>query len=361
MSGSSSGAGALAGRNVVVTGAAGFIGRRLVAALVARGAAVTAVERRAPLRSRPLHPVGAAVRRVAADLARPESLRAAIAGADVLFHLAYDIRDGAAGNLAAFDGVLAAARDGGVRRIVHASSIVVYDGWPDGVLREDQTWGSPGGGAYRQAKIAMERRLLASDIEAAILQPTLVYGSGSALWTEIPLRALASGGLVLPEPAGLAALVHAEDVAAAAVAAAELPELGHERFIVSAPPVAWEDYISGLAAIAGGAGLFRLPAAEVAARLGPGTAAADAGSGPPLAAWVSAVLRRHVGHARVEAAAGALRRFRGRAGPLWPDRFMLDLYTARPALPPGATALRLGFMPRVTLRQGLDEIGQQRR
>lgn len=67
----------------VVTGAAGFIGSHLVQALVARGASVTAVDRRpvAP------PPAGSALR---VDLAVPAAaeLRAALAGADAVFHLA---------------------------------------------------------------------------------------------------------------------------------------------------------------------------------------------------------------------------------------------------------------------------------
>ncbi|MFN0114158.1 MAG: NAD-dependent epimerase/dehydratase family protein [Paracoccaceae bacterium] len=345
----------LAGTRVAVTGGTGFIGRRVVAELVSHGAAVTSVTR-SGRRSDRLAAAGA--RAVVADLARADSLRQALDGCAALLHFAYDVRADAASNLAAFDGVLAAAKSAGVPRIVHASSIVVYDAWPHGPVSEDAPWGAAGGGAYRQAKIAMEKRLLDSQFQAAILQPTLVYGPGSLIWTENPLRALRSGGLVLPDPAGLAALVHADDVALAAALATACPDLGRERFIVTAPPVPWEDYLTGLARAAGVPPPVRRPLQPILDSLGPEPPPNDS-AGPPLTVRVSAALRGIVGHERFEAATAALTRLRRPKGPAWPDRFLLRLYAARPDISAARAKARLGFSPRVSLEQGLDGIARQ--
>jgi uncharacterized protein (TIGR01777 family) len=70
---------------VVVTGATGFIGRALTAALTARGDEVTALTRD-PARAAPTLPPG--VRCVASDLESPGPWRAALAGADAVVHLA---------------------------------------------------------------------------------------------------------------------------------------------------------------------------------------------------------------------------------------------------------------------------------
>jgi nucleoside-diphosphate-sugar epimerase len=208
----------------------------------------------------------------------------------------------------------------------------------------------------------MDRRLLSSDFEAALLHPTLVYGSGSLIWTDFFLRALSGGGLVLPEPAGLAALVHAEDVAHAAALAAAAEGLARERFIVSAPPVPWEDYLSGLAALvagpAGGRGLIREPLSALTARLGP-EGPPGSGDGPSVAARVSAGLRAVLGTARFEAVLDRVRALSGPKGPAYPDRFQLGLFTARPQLSADLAAARLGFSPRLSLQQGLEEIRQQ--
>jgi hypothetical protein len=181
-----------------VTGASGFIGRRLVKALADSGADVTIL-----CRSR-----GAAamqppsVRMIVGELHDRRLLANALADREIVFHLAYDGRATAADNLAAFDSLLGAAAGAGVGRIVQTSSIVVYDDWPNGDIDEGSSMSRPGGSGYRQAKIEMERRLMAGSIPAAILQPTIVYGPGSTLWTDQFLEWLAVGDIVLPTPEG---------------------------------------------------------------------------------------------------------------------------------------------------------------
>ena len=69
-------------RRVLVTGAAGFIGRRLAARLAAAGARVTGFDR-----IRPNVP-GANIEFRQADLREPETLDDAVADVDVVFHLA---------------------------------------------------------------------------------------------------------------------------------------------------------------------------------------------------------------------------------------------------------------------------------
>ncbi|NUR89873.1 MAG: NAD(P)H-binding protein, partial [Nonomuraea sp.] len=91
---------------IVVTGATGNVGSRLVALLAEAGERVTAVSRR------PAEPV-AGVRHVQADLADPAGLKEAFDGADALFLLVAGDDPQA---------ILDAAREGGVRRVVLLSS-----------------------------------------------------------------------------------------------------------------------------------------------------------------------------------------------------------------------------------------------
>lgn len=100
---------------IAVTGATGNVGRPLVRALAAAGEPVTALSRRAPADDR----LPAGVRHVTVDLASPEGLRPALAGAKALFLL---VAGELLGPRARPHDLVAAARDSGVRRIVLLSS-----------------------------------------------------------------------------------------------------------------------------------------------------------------------------------------------------------------------------------------------
>ena len=108
----------------------------------------------------------ASIRRAAEDLARRDgvSLDQFVATAvaekvSALTTVDYFRARAARADRAAFDALLAAAGRAGVGRIVHASSIVVYDDWPggdaEGRIDEDSPrHGTPASG-YRAAKLAM--------------------------------------------------------------------------------------------------------------------------------------------------------------------------------------------------------------
>jgi UDP-glucose 4-epimerase len=128
-------------RRALVTGGAGFIGSHLVDRLLADGCTVTVYDnfstgRREFLGCAAQHPT---FRLVEADLLDTSTLGAAVAGQDIVFHLAAnaDVRHGTAHprrdleqNTIATHNVLEAMRLGGVRRIVFASTGAIY-GEPD--------------------------------------------------------------------------------------------------------------------------------------------------------------------------------------------------------------------------------------
>ena len=338
------------GRRVLVTGASGFIGRRLVAALGDAGADVTVLTRaRAALDGLPRQ-----VRARIGSMADPRLMAEVLAGQEILFNLAYDVRATAAENLAAFDTLLAAAAGAGVGRIVHTSSIVVYDAWPGADCDETGTMSRPGGSPYRQAKIAMEARLMAGPLPAAILQPTIVWGPGSSLWTDGFARALLAGGVVIPQPEGMCNGVFVDDVVQACLKAARLPELGQERFVISgAEPFAWSALVDGYAAILGTRGAIRLPADEIAKSLGPNPGEDATDHAPSPAARISAIGRRLLGHRRFEALVALAKSKLSRGGVLYPNHHLFEEYMGRGRCRIERARTRMGYAPEFDLARGL--------
>lgn len=68
------------------------------------------------------------------DLARGRIPSGALAGADVVIHLAWDMRAPGPENLMAGAALFTAAEEAGAGRIVHLELVVVHDGWPDADL-----------------------------------------------------------------------------------------------------------------------------------------------------------------------------------------------------------------------------------
>ena len=129
---------------VLVTGAAGFIGAHVAAALAARGEAVIGVDNLDPyysvaLKRARLAALGQGVRFVEADFAEPAALSAALAGADIdrIVHLGaqpgvrYSIEQPfayARANLLGHLSILELARNKKIKHLVYASSSSVYGG-----------------------------------------------------------------------------------------------------------------------------------------------------------------------------------------------------------------------------------------
>jgi nucleoside-diphosphate-sugar epimerase len=163
---------------VAVTGASGFIGRALVRHLHAQGRPVTAVARHA-------WPAPAGVRQVTvASYEEPAPLQAALEGADCVLHLAaLAHRTGSAAefdaSVRATEGVLAAARRCGVRRLVFLSSIGVNGHRTEGRPFSEDDPPRPGE-PYAHSKLQAEQAVIAAcrgtPMEYVIVRPPLVVG-----------------------------------------------------------------------------------------------------------------------------------------------------------------------------------------
>ena len=335
----------------MVTGASGFIGRRLVKALADAGAEVTALSRTG---------FGAAdlgsgsVKTVTGSLNKPADLPEILRGQNVVFHLAYDVRASAAENLSAFENLYNAAIKSGVGRFVHTSSIVVYDGWPDRDLDEKSPMDRPGGSPYRRAKIDMERQLMNGPLPAAILQPTIVYGPGSAQWTDALASNIAAGGIVLPTPVGDCNGVFVNDVVQALIRAAVLPDLDRERFIISGPSsFSWSQLLEGYAKIIGTGNVEYRPLDELSERIGPKPDESADDDAPSAMAKISAIGRRVLGRERFENLVRLARQRLAKDGLTYPGHHLLEEYSATGTCQIDHARKRLGYRPEFDLEKGL--------
>ena len=195
---------------VLVTGASGFVGRAVVAALAAQGDEVHAAIRAADDSadggtSEHAFPHGVTVVRHG-DLGAAVDWTGLLAGIDAVVHPAGIAHAGPGIAEERYDRVnhrataalAAAARDAGVSRFVFVSSIRAQTGpAADHVVSERDT--PLPTDAYGRSKLAAERALAASGVPFAILRPVLVYGPG----VKGNLRALVRlAALPIPLPFG---------------------------------------------------------------------------------------------------------------------------------------------------------------
>lgn len=152
---------------VLVTGGTGFVGRAVLAALAEAGhRARILVRRPAAPRVRALaerFPVEV----VAGDVLAPDTLRAAMPGCEAVVHLVGIISEVGRNTFenahtVATRNVVAAARVGGVERLVHMSALGTR---PNAVSR------------YHQTKWAAEEAVRASGLNWTIFRPSLIYGA----------------------------------------------------------------------------------------------------------------------------------------------------------------------------------------
>ena len=165
----------------LVTGASGFIGTHVVAALAAAGHEVRAFDRRAPAE------VPAGVETVAGDVRDADALARAAQGCDAVFHLAAlysyaraHARAMQAVNVEGTRAVLDAAARSGVRRVVHTSSCATCGPVAGRAATEaDEPPGWELAVPYKRTKLEGERLALdaARDgLDVVVVNPTTPVG-----------------------------------------------------------------------------------------------------------------------------------------------------------------------------------------
>jgi uncharacterized protein YbjT (DUF2867 family) len=191
---------------VAVTGAFGFTGRAITERLLDAGQEVVTLTRRSGAGD----PLTARITVRPFDTTRASELASALAGVDTLYNTFWlrFPRGGATFERAVARSavLLSAAREAGVKRIVHVSVV--------NAAADAET-------PYVRAKAALEAVVRTSGMEWAIVRPTLTYGPGDILinhlaWAlrRLPVYGLPGLGRYTVQP------VHVDDVARICVEAA---------------------------------------------------------------------------------------------------------------------------------------------
>src|SRR5271166_2421251 len=220
-------------KSVLVLGASGFIGTRLVAALSASAGYQPIAASRRP------KPGGLVL-----DATDPAAMRAAIRGADRVVNC---IAGSHQTMVQSTQAMCDAARGSPPGRIVHLSSMAVY-GAAVGLVREDHPAVAPVS-SYGQAKRACEqiiRRYGHDGGDAVLLRPTCVFGPGSTQWTTRLARLLEARriGDLGPSGDGCCNLAFVDDVVTAIIRALDAPGVAGQAFNVSSSAeLTWNEFL----------------------------------------------------------------------------------------------------------------------
>lgn len=226
--------------NVLVTGATGFVGGRLVEKLVHEGYSVTCLVRESS-DTRMLQ--GMAVRMVTGDLEENKALQEAVRGIHTVYHVAGAIK---AANREQYFRVnqtgtrrlLQALADSnsGASRFIHVSSLAAAGpstadrGLKEGEEPNPISW-------YGESKLGSEEEALkfADRFQVTILRPSAVYGPGDRE-TLIVFRMIKTGCLITPgRVIRRFSLVHVDDLVSALIRAGTQDTRSGEVFNVSRP------------------------------------------------------------------------------------------------------------------------------
>jgi nucleoside-diphosphate-sugar epimerase len=199
---------------ILVTGAAGSLGKAIVKRLIEDGHEVRGFVRKAP-------PAGDYV---VGDLGDADAVVRAVAGVEVVVHAGATMKGDWAeherGTIRGTEHVIAACKQHGVKQLVHISSMSVVDwaGSADHGTVDEEAQLEPRAeerGDYTRAKLAAEKLVVAAaahGLPAVILRPGQIFGGGIPLITGAVARPAAGRWIVLGDGKLELPLVYIDDV-----------------------------------------------------------------------------------------------------------------------------------------------------
>ncbi len=351
---------------ILITGASGFIGARLVEKLSGDDRFLITALVRNDAKAHQFRTHG--IHTVVADLSKQSATDRAVEGHHTVINLAHDFRQSQKNNLRSFTHLSEACIKHGIEHFVQVSSIVVYDDWPVGNISEESSFGLPGT-EYKNTKVDIENLLQRSTekglLHASILQPTIVYGPSSWLWTDYVVEKLLSGTVVLPAgEEGICNAVYIDDVVDALVLAVTHPGRSGEKYIISGPTLpSWHEFFESYNQYLGKDSIQYIDVAVLTTERSGFTGKMKNVLANPLrlAHWkpVQKVLNRVqkvLGDKGIERIKSLFKGLKKLSGPIvyYPDSGELELYRARGVCRIDKAKKLLGYEPRMDFRAGFE-------
>ncbi|WP_080839249.1 NAD-dependent epimerase/dehydratase family protein [Cohnella massiliensis] len=243
-------------KRALITGATGFLGRRLAAALLDRGWEVSGFGRNEAVGAELAQ---AGVRFIRGDLADPRQVADACAGRQIVFHCgalsspwgAY--RDFYAGNVEGTRNVAAACLAHRVERLVHVSTPSLYFDYRDRLnIPESSPLPSRPANCYAATKRMAEQivnEAFASGLPSVIVRPRAIFGPGDRTLLPRFIRANEQGGIPLFRGGNIRMdLTYVDNVVHALLLCASAPEsaLGAAYNITNREPALFIDVLRRL-------------------------------------------------------------------------------------------------------------------
>lgn len=251
----------------LVTGAAGSLGKAVVAKLRADGHRVRVLQRRIPTQPQ------AGIEYAVGNLGDPEAVDRAVAGAQIVIHCGAATKGGwpehKVGTVVGTQNVIDACKAHGVKQLVHISSMSVID-WAgmsgkgdvdESVALEPR---ADERGAYTRAKLEAEQLVTTAakqGLPAVILRPGQIFGGGIPLVNGAVARNAAGRWLILGDGKLELPLVYIDDVVDAIQAAVDKHLIGGEVIhVIDSQRLDQRDVLD---LAGGGKPLLRIPRAIV--------------------------------------------------------------------------------------------------
>ena len=214
---------------VLVTGATGFTGSRVVPLLLQSGFQVRCLTRATSDRS-PLADMD--VEWVTGDLSNPESLTSALRGVDALVNIA-SLGFGHA------DSILRSAKEAGVRRGIFVSTTAIFTQLNAG---------------SKSVRLAAEEAIQSSGLDYTILRPTMIYGSqrDRNMWRLIRLLRISPVMPIFGDGESLQQPIFVDDVSQAVLLALQHGNsIGKSYNIAGKHPLTYNQVIDSVASALG--------------------------------------------------------------------------------------------------------------